>query len=140
MSVGTTGGRRELCAVGGLPGVLLRTEGAALTALVVTLYGRFGESWLLFILLLLAPDLGMLGYLAGSRAGAFTYDLFHTYAPPAALGIAGVLAESPVTYSIALIWFAHIGMDRLLGYGLKYSTGFRDTHLGSIGRGPSERP
>jgi hypothetical protein len=84
---------------------------------------------------LLAPDLGMLGYLGGSRVGAAVYDLFHTYVPPAVLGIVGVVAESPLTYSIALIWFAHIGMDRLLGYGLKYPTAFRDTHLGSIGRG-----
>jgi hypothetical protein len=136
LSVGTNdGGRHELCAVRGLPGMLLRTEGAALLALAVTLYGRFGRSWLLFLVLLLAPDLGMLGYLGGSRVGAAVYDLFHTYVPPAVLGIVGVVAESPLTYSIALIWFAHIGMDRLLGYGLKYPTAFRDTHLGSIGKG-----
>jgi hypothetical protein len=96
LSVGTNdGGRHEPCAVRGLPGMLLRTEGAALLALAVTLYGRFGRSWLLFLVLLLAPDLGMLGYLGGSRVGAAVYDLFHTHVPPAVLGIVGVVAEGP---------------------------------------------
>lgn len=61
----------------------------------MTLYGRFGRSWLLFLVLLLAPDLGMLGYLGGRRVGAAVYDLFHTYVPPAVLGIVGVVAGAP---------------------------------------------
>ncbi|HZA60301.1 MAG TPA: DUF4260 domain-containing protein [Actinomycetota bacterium] len=120
--------------VTGLPRILLRSEGAALLAMALTLYWQFGTSWLLFVVLLLAPDVGMLGFLRGSRAGAALYNAFHTYVPPAILAVAGVLLESELVWSLSLIWFAHIGMDRLLGYGLKYPTGFQDTHLGRIGR------
>jgi hypothetical protein len=102
--------------------------------MALTLYWQFGTSWLLFVVLLLAPDVGMLGFLRGSRAGAALYNAFHTYVPPAILAVAGVLLESELVWSLSLIWFAHIGMDRLLGYGLKYPTGFQDTHLGRIGR------
>lgn len=114
--------------------MLLRTEGAALAGVATALYAKFGLSWWLFAALLLTPDIGMLGYIRGNRIGAAMYDLFHTYLPPAILAVAGVLAELQLAYSIALIWFAHIGMDRLLGYGLKYQDGFRHTHLGRIGK------
>lgn len=119
--------------VRGLPMVLLRSEGAALLLISVILYTQYGKSWVLFAILLLAPDLGMLGYLRNRRIGALTYDLAHTYLLPAALGIAGVLAENATLYSIALIWFAHIGLDRLVGYGLKYPSSFQHTHLGFLG-------
>ena len=95
----------------------------------VLLYWASGGSWWLFALLLLAPDLSMLGYLVGPRVGALTYNIFHAYPLPAALGIFGVLAGAPPAVSVALVWFAHIGMDRLVGYGLKYPTAFKDTHL-----------
>ena len=92
---------------------ILRLEGAAAFAAAVALYAHAGFSWPLFALLILAPDLAMLPYLIGPRAGAAAYNLAHTY---------------------ALSWIAHIGMDRMLGYGLKYASGFADTHLGRIGR------
>jgi hypothetical protein len=82
--------------------------------------------------LLLAPDLGMLGYLAGNRAGAVTYDLLHTTVLPIALALYGFLGDHTGPLSLGLIWLAHIGVDRLLGYGLKYSSGFKDTHLGRV--------
>jgi len=116
-----------------LPILFLRSEGAVLLALAVFLYARSEAGWLLFALLLLAPDISMAGYLGGPRLGAISYNLFHTYLGPAALAVTGVLADSLTLKAIALIWFAHIGMDRLLGYGLKHSTGFKDTHLGPIG-------
>ena len=68
--------------VTGLPRVLLRSEGVALLAMAAVLYGRQGQSWWLFVALLAVPDLGLLGYLAGARAGAVAYDLTHTYLPP----------------------------------------------------------
>lgn len=117
-----------------LPRVLLRIEGVVLLAVSVFMYARYGEQWWLFALLLLAPDIGMLGYLADTRMGATTYNLLHTYLGPAILLVGGILAESPLTYSIAFVWFAHIGLDRALGYGLKYGDGFKHTHLGFIGR------
>lgn len=76
----------------------------------------------------------MLGYLAGSRLGAITYNVLHTTVGPAALAVIGILTESPAATSVALVWFAHIGLDRMLGYGLKHPSGFRETHLGRIGR------
>ncbi|CAN5322042.1 DUF4260 domain-containing protein [soil metagenome] len=114
------------------PAVLLRVEGAALLALSVLFYSLGGVSWTLFLLLVLAPDLSMLGYLKGSRVGALSYNLGHTYLPPAVLVAFGVLAGRPLYVSLGLIWFAHIGFDRMMGFGLKYPTGFGDTHLGRI--------
>lgn len=93
------------------------------------LYFDAGYQWWLFLLLLLAPDLGGLGYLAGSRIGAAVYDAAHLEALPIALAVTGVLAESDVCLKLALIWLAHVGMDRAVGYGLKYPTHHRDTHL-----------
>ena len=114
------------------PGVLLRIEGAVLLALSVLLYWLNGGSWVLFGLLFLAPDVSMLGYVVGTRVGAVVYNVFHTYALPAALAGYGLVGGSTVAVSAALIWFAHIGMDRMLGYGLKYPSGFKDTHLGRL--------
>lgn len=114
--------------------VWLRTEAAAVLALSLVLYARFGDGWATFALLLLLPDLAMLGYLAGPRAGALVYNLAHCYAGPAALAMAAVTLALPWAAPAALIWFAHIALDRALGYGLKLPTSFRDTHLGRIGR------
>jgi len=111
------------------PATLLRVEGIALLALSVLVYWVNGGSWLLFGALLLAPDLSMLGYLAGPKVGAAIYNAFHTYAMPAVVGALGMVFASPVAMAVALIWFAHIGVDRTVGYGLKYPTSFKDTHL-----------
>ena len=111
------------------PAALLRTEGVALLVLSVLLYRVNGESWLLFGVLLLAPDLSMLGYLAGPKVGAAIYNAFHTYAMPAVVGALGMIFASPLMVAVALIWFAHIGMDRTVGYGLKYPSSFKDSHL-----------
>lgn len=83
-------------------------------------------------MLLLAPDVSLLGYLAGPRVGAVTYNLFHSYPLPAALGALGLLWGAPLAVAVALVWLAHIGIDRLVGYGLKYPTGSKDTHLGRV--------
>ena len=114
------------------PSVLLRVEGATVLAGSVLLYWLNGGSWWLFALLLLAPDASMLGYLGGPRFGAEIYNVFHSYPLPAALAAFGLLGGSPLALSLALVWFAHIGMDGLAGYGLKYPTAFGDTHLGRV--------
>ena len=121
--------------VKGAPRVLLRAEGAALLLLAALIYGGSGASWWLFAVLFFAPDLSFLAYLAGPRAGAFAYNAAHTLIGPAVLGLAGLQLPAPLALSLALIWAAHIGFDRLLGYGLKYAAGFGFTHLGRIGRG-----
>ena len=114
------------------PATMLRAEGAAMLAGGALLYWSNGGSWWLFALLLLAPDLSMLGYLGGPRFGAAAYNAFHSYPLPAALGIVGLLAGAPLAVGVALVWFAHIGMDRMFGYGLKYASGFGDTHMGRL--------
>jgi hypothetical protein len=120
-------------ASGGVRAVL-RLEGATAFAAAIALYGHAGFSWLAFAILFLAPDLSMLAYLVGPRAGALAYNLVHTYALAVPPALAGFALGSTVASALALIWVAHIGFDRMLGYGLKYSSGFGDTHLGHIGR------
>jgi hypothetical protein len=121
-----------------------RLEGLALLVVAVLAYARFGEGWLLFGLLFLAPDLSFLGYLAGPRLGAWAYNLAHSLIGPLALAAAGVLADAALAIALALIWLAHVGFDRALGYGLKSPDGFGVTHLGLIGAarrtGPSAAP
>ncbi len=111
------------------PAAMLRIEGATLLAVSAMLYWANGGSWWLFALLLLAPDVSMLGYLIGPKIGAAAYNAFHSYPLPAALGLLGLLWGTPLVVDVALVWLAHIGMDRLVGYGLKYPSGFKDTHL-----------
>jgi hypothetical protein len=120
--------------VEGGPKLLLRIEGAAIFIFALIAYSRTGQSWWLFVLLFLAPDLSMLAYFANARIGAACYNFVHTLSLPIALFCAGLLLHLSFALVLATIWFAHIGFDRLLGYGLKYASDFRDTHLGRIGR------
>jgi hypothetical protein len=120
-------------ASGGVRSVL-RLEGAAALVAAIALYGHAGFSWLALVILFLAPDLSMLAYLAGPRAGALAYNLVHTYALALPVALAGFALGSPVASALGLILIAHIGFDRMLGFGLKYASGFGDTHLGQTGR------
>jgi hypothetical protein len=107
----------------------LRIEGLAVLGIALAGYFTFdGSVWMLLILAL-APDLSMIGYLAGTRVGSLSYNIFHTYTLPLALGSLGFWANIPLALLIALIWAGHIGADRLIGYGLKFDSGFKDTHL-----------
>ena len=112
-----------------LPRLLLRTEGLAAAAAAMTLYFWADHPWWLLVVLALAPDLAMVAYAAGPRVGAAAYDLVHTYALPVGLGAAGIVADADAAVAVALIWSTHIGVDRAIGYGLKYPSGFTDTHL-----------
>jgi hypothetical protein len=112
-----------------MPGLILRLEGLAVFAGSVALYVDQGWSWLVFAVLLFAPDLAMLGYTRDTRTGARIYNVFHFYAPPLALLIGAHLAGNAAGMQIAVVWLAHIGLDRVFGYGLKYATAFKDTHL-----------
>jgi hypothetical protein len=111
------------------PKIPLHLEGAAILTLSIFFYHRLHASWLLFAILFLAPDLCMLGYLANVRIGSAVYNFAHTYVTPAILLATACLAAKPQLFPVALIWSAHIGFDRLLGFGLKYPTHFKDTHL-----------
>lgn len=111
------------------PSVLVRLEGAAVLALSVFIYWQDQFSWFLFATFFLAPDLSMLGYLANVRAGAGVYNFVHTFFTPGVLLAIAILASKSQLLPFALIWIAHIGLDRMLGFGLKYPTRFKDTHL-----------
>jgi hypothetical protein len=111
----------------------LRLEGLAAFAVSTALYARSGGGWGMFLLLILAPDLSMIGYAAGPRAGAAAYNAAHSYALPLALAAVGLAAGSGRAVAVALVWTAHIGIDRAIGYGLKYPSSFQDTHLGRLG-------
>jgi hypothetical protein len=114
------------------PFPLLRLEGAAVLAVSVWAYHWSHGSWLLFALLFLAPDLSMVGYAVNARAGSITYNAIHTYVGPLSLAAYALATDRHTAFQIALIWIAHIGIDRLLGYGLKYPTQFKDTHLNPV--------
>jgi hypothetical protein len=121
-------------AVSGGLRTLLRLEGLALFAGMTLLYAVWGGSWWVYVILILVPDLSFAAYLAGPQFGAMVYNAAHSYLAPMALNVIGFAGNEPLILSIAMIWLAHIGIDRALGYGLKYSTGFGFTHLGRIGK------
>lgn len=124
----------ETRSVTGMPLILLRLEGAAMLAAALCAWHLTGGSWLVFGLLFFTPDLAMLGYLAGPRAGAIAYNLAHTYVIAALIGAIGLLAGSPMAVAAAIILAGHSGFDRMLGYGLKYMDAFGHTHLGKLGK------
>jgi hypothetical protein len=129
----TTAATETGAATGGVR-TLLRLEGVVLFVGMTLLYGLWEGSWWVYAILFLAPDLSFAAYLGGPRVGALVYNAAHSYLAPVALMTAGLAMATPLTLSIAMIWLAHIGIDRALGYGLKYQTGFRFTHLGKIGK------
>ena len=113
------------------PSLILRLEGALVFAAATFAYGMQGAGWLLYALLFFTPDIFMLGYLRNAVLGARIYNVGHSYLLPAALFIGGFILSSEEASAAALIWLAHIGFDRTVGYGLKYVTGFKHTHLTS---------
>jgi hypothetical protein len=113
---------------------MLRLEGLTLFLGMTLLYALWGGSWWIYAILFLGPDLSFVAYLADARTGALVYNAAHSYMAPVTLMTAGFTLASPLALSIAMIWMAHIGFDRALGYGLKYFAGFGFTHLGRIGR------
>lgn len=120
--------------VSGPPRTWLRLEGAAVFVTSLMAYQSQLESWWVFAAAFLVPDLSMLGYLAGPALGARAYNLVHNYVGPIFLAAYGIAVGRSDVVPWALIWSAHIGLDRVLGYGLKYDSAFGDTHLGRIGR------
>ena len=113
---------------------LLRLEGLTLFAGMTLLYAVWGGSWWIYFVLFLVPDLSFAAYLPDPKTGAVVYNAAHSYMAPVTLMTTGFALTSPLTLSIAMIWLAHIGFDRTLGYGLKYFAGFGFTHLGRIGK------
>ena len=117
---------------------MLRLEGLCVLAASLFAYSAFGVGWGVFAACFLLPDLSFIGYLAGARIGAYAYNAAHSYIGAVAALAAAAAFPSQVPFAIGLIWCAHIGFDRALGYGLKYPQGFGYTHLGIIGRAARE--
>lgn len=115
------------------PRRLLNGEGAAALGFGIVTFSQLDVTWWLFGILLLAPDLSMLTLPLGKRISSFSYNIFHTYASPALLALGGYLLDENLLIAIAAIWVCHIGLDRTIGYGLKYaSKAFKETHLQQV--------
>jgi len=111
---------------------LLRLEGLGVLIAAAVLYAQHGAGWGVFAATFLLPDLAFVAFLAGARVGALAYNTTHSYVGPLLAAAASHYTGLPLT--VSLVWAAHVGFDRALGYGLKYAKGFGFTHLGRIGR------
>ncbi|MET0773658.1 MAG: DUF4260 family protein [Candidatus Limnocylindrales bacterium] len=108
---------------------LLRAEGFALGVAGLVGYGQLGGDWLWLVPLLLLPDLSIAGYAAGPVVGALVYDLVHNLVLGLVLAGVGLWAGIPALAILGSVLVAHVGFDRLAGYGLKHPSGFKDTHM-----------
>ncbi len=113
-----------------------RVEGGLVFATGLVIFSQTGAPlpWWGALLLFFAPDLSFFAYGAGPRIGAWGYNLVHVYAFGAGLLALGGLIASPLFAGLGALWLAHSGFDRMMGYGLKASTDFKDTHLGRLGK------
>ena len=116
------------------PIVLLRLEGLAVFLLALVIYWQQSFGWTLFWSTVLLPDVALLGYLVNAAVGATAYNVTHSKLLPGALAVIAIVTSNALFLALALIWFVHNGVDRMLGYGLKYPDGFKVTHLGTIGQ------
>ncbi|WP_248928546.1 DUF4260 domain-containing protein [Paenibacillus hamazuiensis] len=112
--------------------ILIKLENLVVFIICIFVFYRFDFSWVLFIILIFAPDISMVGYLKGNVVGARTYNLFHTYLLSTPVLLLGLVVHMDLLTEIGLIWTAHIGIDRFLGYGVKYDSGFKDTHINRL--------
>lgn len=113
---------------------IIQAEEAAMFLLSICLFSQLHFAWYWWLIWILAPDLSMLGYLAGNKTGAICYNLAHHKGIAIAIYLLGLYTINENLELAGLILFGHSSMDRGLGYGLKYFTGFQDTHLGRIGK------
>ena len=116
------------------PRLWLRLDALTLLVASLLLFATTHEPWWLVPLIILLPDVFMVGYLRDTRLGALTYNVGHTYLLPATVTLLALAGHHPLVLAIGLLWLGHIGMDRVLGYGLKYDSAFRHTHLGDLGQ------
>lgn len=113
---------------------LIKVEEVAQFILTIVLFNQLPFAWWVFPALLFLPDLSMIGYAFGNKAGAFAYNFFHHKALAITVGLTGYFWGNDALLLAGIILYAHSTMDRMLGYGLKLDTGFKFTHLGEIGK------
>lgn len=115
-----------------MPRVFLHLEGAAVLAASLLLYAHLQFNWGTFALFLLAPDLAIIAYAINKHSGQIVYNLVHTIVFPLALAMYSVMNANELGLQVSLIWFAHIGMDHMFGYGFKYPGQFKETHFSHV--------
>ncbi len=113
---------------------IIKIEEVAMFGCSIWLFAQLPYSWWWFWVLLLTPDISMIGYAAGNKVGAAMYNFFHHKGVAIAVGLIGMYMSNPMLQLVGIILFAHSSMDRIFGYGLKYYKGFKFTHLGEIGK------
>jgi hypothetical protein len=113
---------------------IVKLEELGLFILGIYLFSLLDYQWWWFLVLILAPDLSMIGYAFGNKSGAFFYNVFHHKGIAVLLYIIGCYLKIEIIQLIGIILFSHSAMDRIFGYGLKYESGFKYTHLGEIGK------
>ena len=118
--------------VSGKPRRYLQIDGLVLFAATIVLFAATHEHWWIFPMLLFVPDVFILGYLKSPRFGALLYNVGHSYLAPSVTIVVGWRASSLLTVASGIIWLGHVGLDRFLGYGLKYDENFKSTHLGKL--------
>lgn len=111
---------------------ILKLEELAMFALGIFAFNQLGFAWWWFLVLILTPDIGMLGYLVNSKVGALLYNLFHHKGLAILVYIIGLYFENDIVQLVGIILFSHASLDRIFGYGLKYDTSFNDSHLGPL--------
>src|SRR3954467_7233334 len=113
---------------------VIRLEELAMFLLSIYLFSQLSFAWWWFSVLILIPDISMIGYAFGNKAGAITYNIFHNKGLAIALYLFGSYFQNEVLKLAGIILFGHSSMDRMFGYGLKTLQGFKFTHLGEIGK------
>ena len=113
---------------------ILKLEEAAMFVLSIYALTLFHVDWWVYLLILIAPDISCIGYVAGNKAGAVCYNLFHHKGVAIAIFLAGFILKNEWLQVIGIVLFGHSSMDRMFGYGLKLNEGFKYTHLGIIGK------
>lgn len=113
--------------------VLLKLEEGAIFMFCIFLFGKLNFAWWWFPVLLFLPDIGMIGYVINAKVGAFTYNLIHHRLVSSVVALYAIIYSNEIWMLVAIILFAHVSLDRILGYGLKYNDSFHNTHLGKIG-------
>lgn len=117
----------------------IKLEETSMFGLGIYLFSTLGMEWWWFLILILLPDISMIGYAFGNKIGAFSYNLFHHKGVAILVYLLGIYLNNTTVQLIGIILFSHSAMDRIFGYGLKYTTSFQDTHLGKIGKSESQK-
>lgn len=108
---------------------IIKIEGLFIFLAGIYFYNMFSGNWILFMLLIFVPDISIVGFLKNKKLGTITYNLSHNYILAIILLLVGFILGKPILTSLGLIVFSHVGIDRFLGYGLKYPSSFKDTHI-----------